>query len=198
MKLVKSVEDIYKLPIMEHEQGSIGFLEKIFIAQFIYAAKAKVIVETGSFKGQTTKFISEFLSINNMGGTVYSFDLPEVIVNILASTEFFCSAVNIRFTKGLLPQTMVSCLEELREMVDFAIIDSEHSYNQVFAELSALHPFLKNGAYVFCHDYLPDNQIYAGVVRAVDDFARQYNYNMLPLCGNQIWGAAVLRKPVQS
>lgn len=198
MSIEKTVEEIYQLPSMEHEQGSIGFLEKMFLAQFIYASQASLIIETGSFKGQTTKFISQFLTLNRLDGIIYSFDLPEVINEIVSSDPFFATAKNTQFIKGFLPQTMEECLLKLGVLADFAIIDSEHTYRQVNAELTALHPFLKNGAYVFCHDYLPDNPIYCGVVRAVDEFAQQHNYNILPLSGHQIWGAAVLRKPISA
>lgn len=190
----KMQHEVFNLPPMEHEAGSIHYIEKIFIAQFIFMTRPPLIIETGTFKGQTTKFISQFLAQNGIKGKIASFDLPEVIDTLLNNDGYFRNAPNVDLVKGSLPQTLSNYLSELNDKISFAIIDSEHSYRQVYSELQTIDPYMADNGYIFCHDYLPENALYAGVVKAVDTFAKDHNYNMLPVVGHGVWGAAVLTK----
>jgi len=193
---MKNQEDIYKIPVMEFEQGSIGYLEKIFAAQLILMSKPNIIIETGTFNGQTTKFLSKFLNINKMAGHIYSFDLPDVIENLMSRDSFFDTAENVHFIKGSLPDTLEEFLSKKNINIDFAVIDSEHTYKQVKLELNVIEKYLRDGAYVFCHDYLENDDKYNGVVKAVKEFSDSKNYEMIALSGSKIWGTAILRKPL--
>ncbi len=91
----------------------------------------------------------------------------------------------------------------MRTPVDFAIIDAQHTYNAVANELNIIHPWLKAGGYIFCHDYRENDPNYEGVVYAVDKFAKKYHYDILPLNNSNlndeevVWGSALLRKPLK-
>ncbi len=191
----KTDKELYSIPTMVFESGSIGYMERLFLAQLIIIANAQHIIETGSFKGQTTIFLSQLLKQNNMEGKIYSFDLPDVVESIRKNEPYFQTADNVSFIGGSLPQTLHEHLDRNRHNpLDFAIVDSEHTYRQVKVELNTIHPFLKPGAYVFCHDYRESDEKYQGVVSAVDEFAAERRYSILPLAGKMVWGAAVLRK----
>ncbi len=187
----------YVLPEMSHDPGSMVYIEKLTVAHLIFVSEAREIVETGSFKGQTTKFISEFLFANDLDGTIASFDIPEMIDKLLEEDPYFLTATNVRLIKGHLPGTLKDYLKNLGRPVDFAIVDSEHSYVQVSAELKVLAPYLGDDAYVVCHDYRPSDETYSGVVRAVDEFQEKEGYELLSLCGKKVWGLAILRKRIR-
>ncbi|MBI5561765.1 MAG: class I SAM-dependent methyltransferase [Deltaproteobacteria bacterium] len=195
MEVIKTQDELFTIPPMAHEPGSIGYMEKILIAQLIVMSRPKVLIETGTFKGQTAKFVSQFLTRNRYDGKLYAFDLPQMIEGALKREPFFSTAANVQFIKGSLPGTLLDHVGGNGLTVDFAIIDSEHTYKQVTAELETLHPFLRPGAYVFCHDYRETDPEYAGVVKGIDEFTAKMGYDKLPIWGADVWGAAVLRKP---
>ena len=85
-------------------------------------------------------------------------------------------------------------------MVGLAIVDGDHSYKGVLADLETLAPYMEPGGYIFAHDYRKRDPEYVGLAAAVDRFAAMHGFAMLPLnpgelAGCEVWGAALLRKP---
>lgn len=198
-----SVEQIVAYPPLLHEVASIGYVEKMVIGLLILINQPKVVIETGVFKGQTTRFVSEFLILNRIDGCVYGFDFAEVIDSVVAGDEFFRTATNVEFVRGELPTSLARWLQGQGERIGLAVIDAAHDYTSVTGELTLLHPHLADGAYVFCHDYREKDPGYEGTMWAVNSFASKYRYEMLPLnasthLGHEVvWGAAILRKPLR-
>lgn len=185
---------IYTIPDSEDAPGTISYVEKMFIAQFVYMTRPSLVIETGCYKGHTTKYVSLLMSSNNIQGKIVSFDLPEVIETLLKTDSFYLNAKNIELIKGPLPESLDKYLSKTGTKVDFAIIDSEHSYNQVISELETVEPYMNKNSYILCHDYLPEDSKYLGVVEAVKEFSNTHNYSLLPLRGHGIWGSAILTK----
>lgn len=202
----KTSNEVIRFPEMLHQGGSIGYIEKMIIGQMLMISQPNLIVETGSLYGQTTRFLAEFIELNELPRCrIASFDLPEVVSSIRESDPFFESHSEIEFVAGKLPESLQNFLASISGFVDFAIIDAEHSYRAVKEELLLVHSRLKPGGYIFCHDYreLDPNPDYQGVVRAANEFGNNYGYDLLPLNSSQwqeaevVWGAALLRKPFQ-
>lgn len=203
----KISEEVIHFPKMLHQAGSIGYIEKMIIGQIMMITQPNLIVETGTLYGQTTRFLAEFIEINDLPKCrIASFDLPEVISRLRESDPFFKDRPEIEFIAGKLPESLQNFLENISGFVDFAIVDAEHSYREVRKELALLHYRLKPGGYVFCHDYreLDPNPDYQGVVIAVNEFVKTHSYDVLPLNSSRwkeaevVWGAALLRKPFHS
>lgn len=202
---IKTVADIVKFPEMLHQPGSIAYMEKMIIGQLVMIVQPQLIIETGVFKGQTTRFLADLIALNQLPTCrIISFDLPPVIEELRQSDPYFASHEEIELLSGHLPETLAKFLDVCEQPVDLAIIDAEHSYKAVTQELQLIHSKLKAGGYIFCHDYREHDPDYAGVKWAVDKFVASHRYQVLPLNPSQwkgqeiIWGAAILRKPMRS
>ncbi len=197
------VSDVMKCPGMNHQPGSIGFIEKMIIGQLILISQPKLIIETGTFHGQTTRFLAEFISMNKLGKCrIATFDLPDVINELTKTDSFYIDNPEIELISGLLPESLKEYLNKMQMPIDFAIVDAQHAYNAVLKELNVIHTCLKAGGYIFCHDYRENDPKYEGVVFAVNKFAKKFGYNILPLNNSNlnneevVWGTALLRKPM--
>jgi len=195
---IKLTSEIIKYPEMSHEAGSIGFLEKIFIGNFIYMIRPTLIIETGLFKGYTHKFISDFVILNKIQGCrIVSFDLSEVVQSFKEKNPDYIENGVSEFVGGNLPESLQQFLKHTSELIDFAVVDSDHSYEGVLNDLNAIGPRLKEGGYIFCHDYRPFDEKYMGTTLAVDEYCLSNGYDYLPLFTETetVWGAALMRKP---
>lgn len=173
--------EIVQFPELNLQTFSMTPLERMQLALLIVAIKPEIIIETGVWRGLTTRFLSETLALNHISGQIIGFDLPEVIEELLASDDYYLSAGNIQFEKGLLPESLQGWLKSNQKRVDLAIIDADHNYFSAITELCAVEPYLDKDGYIFCHDYGLDNFKHEGVVCAIDDFCRNYGFTILPL-----------------
>lgn len=80
------------------------------------------------------------------------------------------------------------------EYFDFVYIDSCHLYKAVKADLKSYMPKLKKGGFMAGHDYF--NYDNFGVIEAVDEFCKKYNYEMVVL-NNDGFDWALLKKGVK-
>jgi predicted O-methyltransferase YrrM len=201
--VVRKATEVISFPDLEHHTGSIGFVEKMILGELLTIVQPKLVVETGTFRGCTTKFVCEFLKKNRLPACrIVAFDLPQVIQEIHKCDPYFASQDNIELVGGLLPASLKRYLETSAQMVDFAIVDSDHSYNAVLGDLETLAPHLQPGSYIFAHDYRRRDPEYMGLTAAVDHFAAMHGFAMLPLNpsdlkGCEVWGSALLRKPAE-
>lgn len=163
---VRSATEIVVFPELRHHRGSIGYLEKMVIGQLALISQARLILETGAFRGQTTRFLGEFVSLNRLAPCrVVSFDLPDVLGVMQREDPYFAEHPEIEFVAGALPETLAAFLAHCEQPIDLAIIDAEHSYRAVTEELELIHRWLRPGGYVFCHDYRESDPTYRRDVR---------------------------------
>jgi predicted O-methyltransferase YrrM len=198
----KSIADIIMFPDMIDEAGSIGCVEKMIIGQLIMISQPRLVIETGVFKGQTTRFVADFIVMNRLPACrIVSFDFPQVIQRV-QTDPYFANHQQIELIAGILPNALAKFLSDCVQPVDLAIIDAEHSYSAVMQELTCIHQKLRPGGYVFCHDYREHDPKYEGVRVAIEEFAQRRQYHFLPLQPSEhrgqeiIWGVAILRKPI--
>lgn len=199
---IKSVDEIISFPKMGHGPGSIGYIEKMIIGELLAILRPQLVIETGAYHGYTTRFLAEFLQVNGLPKCrIVSFDLPDVVDELLRNDEFLRDHELVTFVKGTLPESLAAFARDCRDELDFAIVDAAHEYGGVQSELQIIDAMLRPGGYVFCHDYRPDDAKYAGVLCAVNDFTRSAGYELLALNPSTwngeevVWGAAILRKP---
>lgn len=169
------------MPILSESQGSLTALEKSLFGHFIYLTRPKLVVELGVLDALTTKFILEFIRINDISARVIGFDLAGVVSNLRESNEYVQQKEKdgvLQLIPGELPMSLDAWLENTDETVDLALVDATHSYKSVIDELSLLWPKLSSDGYIICHDYSSKHE---GVRYAVDRFTRKNNAMMLPL-----------------
>lgn len=193
----------FKFPLMRGEKGSLGELEKSILGHLILLARPRVIVEVGVFRGTTTRFMLEFLELNNIPCKVVGFDTYEqVTLESLFQNDWFARAVDEgRFepVKGWLPGSLKEWLDRTNEPIDVVLDDATHQYGSVSAELRLLWPRLSQHGYFVADDY---SSSWPGVRYAVDRFARGPGVEKVSLeASKRAWEAghgstlAVLRKP---
>jgi hypothetical protein len=196
--------DVFQMPLLHQTRGSLSALEKCQLGILISAIRPKVIVETGVWRGATTRFLSEFLQLNSLPGFVYGFDLPEIIDELIANDQFFASADNVRFVKGTLPHSLAAWLTSEHRNIDLALIDANHSFYSVYSELSLIAPRLAADGYIFCHDYGKPGTTFDRVMCAVNEFSRLNGFSVIPFYGQDDsrpdlkCEAAILHRPVKA
>lgn len=198
-----TLEEIIKFPPMQHEVGSIGFIEKMILGTLVLVTQPQVVVETGVFKGQTTQFLAEFTRLNGLSTQIVGFDLPDVVQQLLESSSL-PRQDNVTLVPGRLPYSLKDWLSGNRKPIAVAVIDAGHTFDAVMSELLLIEPHICSGGYIFCHDYRPGDSGYEGVWVAVDSFSEKYGYERVALNpslyhGEEVvWGSALLRKPLVS
>lgn len=68
--------------------------------------------------------------------------------------------------------------------LDFVFIDASHDYENVKQDINLWYPKVKSKGMIAGHDY---TQSWSGVIKAVDEFVDQKNYN-LTIKGPTCWG----------
>ena len=193
----------FKFPLIRSEKGSLGEIEKSILGHLILLARPRVIVELGVFRGTTTRFMLEFLELNNIRCKVVGFDAYEqVSLESLSQNDWFArAAAEGRFepVKGWLPDSLREWLARTDERIDLVLDDATHQFGSVSAQLRLLWPRLSHHGYFVADDY---SSSWPGVRYAVDRFARRSGVEKVSLeASKDAWEAghgstlAVLRKP---
>jgi hypothetical protein len=196
------LSSVVKLPPLEQQYGSLSPLEKMQIGLLLMACQPKVIVETGVWRGRTTRFMAEFLSLNGIHGIVNAFDLPEILDELKSGDPWFTSAKNVTLRPGSLPHSLNNWLASNDQPIDFALVDATHDFNAVYAELNLIAARLNPRGYIVCHDYGGPGSKYEGVMCAVNEVAWKYRMVVLPLWSSEnaetahFCQAAILHKEV--
>jgi hypothetical protein len=175
------ISNTIKWPAIQAGEGSLTALEKSILGNFILLSDAQVILEFGSFKGVTTKFLVEFCQINQMHAKIFAFDIPEVTNKLskIPELEKAISSGMLTFVGGYLPHSLIQWKSNNSSVkVDLVLDDALHSYKSVWEELNLVWPILNDGGYVLCHDY---SHKYEGVRLAVNRFAKRMGANIHPL-----------------
>jgi hypothetical protein len=177
----KLISNKIKWPELQAGDGSLTELEKSILGNFILLSDAKVILEFGSYKGVTTKFLVEFCLVNEINARIFAFDIPEVVKSLskIPELENAISSGLLTMVGGFLPNSFIDWKKENKDQkVDLLLDDALHSYKSVWEELNLVWPILNDGGYVLCHDY---SHKYEGVRLAVNRFAKLKGVHLLPL-----------------
>jgi predicted O-methyltransferase YrrM len=124
--------------------GSIWEIEGIFLYGIARAVRATVIIETGTYRGCSTRHLRLAVSRNGVG-RIYSVDINPVPCEAFESDEWVTpvqsdSVVWLEANPGLVRQCSLF------------FHDSDHSPEHVQREIRAIWDNLPQGAIVVCHD----------------------------------------------
>lgn len=175
-----AAETVIKYPILATATGSLSYIEKILLGNFLLLKRPRTIVELGVFQAHTTEFICQFLTENQIEARVYGFDLPKVVTQLRTESRIqnLESSGQLQLIPGMLPESLTQWLAEAKAPVDFALVDATHEYWSVWQELSLLWDRLSPQGCMLCHDY---SAKHSGVRLAVDHFAARHGAMLLPL-----------------
>ena len=140
-----------------------------------------VFVEVGSWKGRSAAFLGveifnsgkpiKLYCVDTWKGSIEHQDMA-CITNDSLYTEF---SNNIKILESVLTPIRLPSIEAAQQFednsIDFVFIDASHEYEDVKADIAAWYPKVKPGGLFAGHDY----PTWVGVVKAVDEFANEYN-----------------------
>jgi predicted O-methyltransferase YrrM len=155
----------------------------------LWARKAKVAVEVGTWTGRSAVQIASVLAD---GGTLYCVDNfcgdPEERIRDNHFGQFDPEEVVSEWRKRIEPYgervvliraKSINAAASFKAAIDFLFIDGCHHYEAVMADLRAWVPLVRDGGTVCGHDYWPENK---SVMHAVDEFFRGRNVTIGPGC----------------
>lgn len=162
---------------------------EIEAGQFLYgivrAVKPINAIETGTFEGFSAVNIAQALK-DNKQGILWTIDSQNYGAKKIFDTYKVKEQINQII--GISPAALETLVSQ--NDIDFAFLDSEHTYNAVFSELEVLHKHFKVGSYITGHDYIR----YDVIKQAVDDFVRKYPGTYEKMIIATFAGIFVLRK----
>ena len=168
----------------------------LFFGKIINQVKPKIIVEVGTWKGQSAINMAKKCKALKLETTIYCID------TWLGATEFWCGAKRTRdrdlMQKHGYPQVYYQFLSNVvhcnvkqyirplpmpssigwryckhhRIAPDLIYIDGSHEKGDVIADMNTYWPLLKRGGVMFGDDY---HRSWPGVIHDVDRFSRKNN-----------------------
>jgi len=150
------------------------------------------ILETGTARGFSSLCMAKALEDNNKEGTIITFDvLPH-------DTKMFWNCIDdhdgpksrrellypwnelveryIIFHQG---DTRIEMKKIKTDRIHFAFLDGFHTFQDVYSEFDQIKNNQRSGDIIVFDDYTPHQ--YPGLVKAVDDICKNYNYKITKL-----------------
>jgi hypothetical protein len=166
-------EDIYKgfIPLPESITGWGG--TKSIFAGLIQQVRPKIIIEVGTWKGQSAITMAEACKTLKLDSVIICLDTwlgsPELHFKCAQELrrvngyptiyyQFLSNVVHRGFQQTILPLAATSLtgarvLRDLGVKAELIYIDADHQYEAVSADLEAFWPLLAKGGILFGHDY---------------------------------------------
>jgi predicted O-methyltransferase YrrM len=123
-----------------------------FLSSLINMTKAKVFIEVGTFKGQTSCYLIDNLKNK---GKFYSIDIEdhrdESVKQYFEENKENCSFIlgdSLEKLKGFAPNS-----------ADIIFLDSYHGLDQVRSEFKLSESIVKNNGYICIHDYFSSDGV---------------------------------------
>lgn len=169
---------------MEHFYQFIGenwFTYPELYKQAVSDFDSGVFVEVGSWKGRSAAFLG--VEILNSGKPIklYCVDtwkgsVEHQSMDCVKDDSLYEEFINnTKQLESVIVPIRMSSLEAAAQFednsIDFVFIDASHEYEDVKADIAAWYPKVKPGGLFAGHDY----PTWSGVVKAVDEFANEYN-----------------------
>jgi len=146
-------------------------------------------VEVGSWLGASARDIAQMLPEESLlfcvdtwlgseehqsGQVCYSFPIDSLF------DRFLSNVIHSGLQKKIIPVKLTSIeaakrFQSLGIKFDFIYIDAAHDYDSIKRDIEAWYPLLEEGG-VFCGDDFH----YPPIIRAVGEFAKKYNLEMVP------------------
>ena len=150
-------------------------LDAFSIAEIIYETKLSVIIECGSFAGGAALFWASVMDAAEIPGIVIAVDLrPEPV----HKHRLWRERVNWVEGNSLSPDVLRRCSSLLENDV-MVILDSDHAFEHVRAEMEAYGNFVTSGHYMIVEDgivngnpILPEHG--PGPLEAIEDYLKTH------------------------
>lgn len=160
---------------------------KIFMYDTVLALKAKVVLETGTSLGNSTRIWAA--ALQQTGGSIWTMEV-DAPATIFEETNIY-------------PLHGDSLLLPWERSIDILFLDSDHRYAHVVKELTRFAPFVRPGGKIMLHDYLHEGtQPGSGrdIRRATEEWAHAHGIYIetFPLgaaIGSTPWGLGVITLP---
>jgi len=153
--------------------------------------KGAIAVEVGSYLGASTCFISA--GLRKVEGKLLCIDtwhnetMPEgnqdTMALFIENTKFFSNAISV-----LRKRTEALSVGELPDVIDFAFIDADHSYEAVKNDITLIAPRIRDTGVLAFHD----TKHFSGVSRAVGELLGKGTFYLEGVEDNLTW----LRKTI--
>lgn len=143
---------------------------------------AKVILETGTNKGDSARIWSMALSWT--GGQLWTvdIDLPMFDLHLPNAYAIRCDSLALQWDKP----------------IDILHLDSNHVYPHPKLELMKFAPFVRKGGRIFIHDYLDKGSQPGGgadIRRATEEWAKETGHEIAvypPIMGPKTYGFGII------
>jgi len=150
------------------------------ILTLLKARKPKVVVELGTWRGASA--IAMARTVRPWGGHIYCVDTWMGDVNggiapgypaMLSECAYNLIAAGVSGTVRLIPALTLEAARWWTEPIDVLLVDADHTYASVMADLEAWAPHVKPDGVMCGDDY--DNPMYPGVKQAWDEFETRHS-----------------------
>lgn len=191
------MEHFYNLPHMGEDWFTYPRLYKAMVESFPSGSK---FVEIGVWKGKSAAFLAvEIINsgkqitvdgIDTFGGSAGEHDnIKEIIDGTLYDV---CSnnLAPVSHIVNLIKSDSVSAASRYEDKsLDFVFIDGLHTYEGVYADITAYLPKVKNGGVIAGHDYgWPGDEPYWHLRKAVEDYFKPLVADVSFGCFADPWG----------
>jgi predicted O-methyltransferase YrrM len=152
-------------------------------------------IEIGSWKGRSAAFMAveiansnkniEFTCIDTWLGSPEHQDLEIIKKDILF--EEFCKNIEPveNFIKIKRKESTEAAKDYDDKSLNFVFIDANHEYEFIKQDIKAWFKKIKKGGVLAGHDY--SEQHWPGVKKAVDEFSKNNNLNLVVYKDQQVW-----------
>jgi predicted O-methyltransferase YrrM len=191
------------------------------VARFIYslvrAVRPQLVVETGSYIGYSSTAIAQALNDGDCGH-LHCFDLfgpmslnaegkPRYVSPVLGPKDSFLDIAQGHLARAGLAHratlhagdsssTMLEVLKGLKQKVDFAFIDGDHTIPGCLIDWYAVDEFTREGAIIVLHDTNPQNCKWMGPRYLLDKLSEKQRagYQWVNIPTHETIGLAVIQK----
>jgi cephalosporin hydroxylase len=145
--------------------------------EIVWDVKPDVILECGTFKGGSALLWAMFLEHVNPKGRVITIDLQPQAWEA-RSRKLAIERVDFLYGSSTAPEIVAQVRERVQGKRVLAILDSSHTRDHVFAELSAYADMIEAGSYIIVQDgavcgHPVEAEPCPGPYEAVEDFLAQ-------------------------
>jgi predicted O-methyltransferase YrrM len=138
--------------------------ERVALYGLVFGLQPRNILEVGTFRGGSTAIICGALDDTGFGQVACVDPMPQVDAELWGCLQHRC-----RMFTGPSPGILPTVAQEVGAPFDFALIDGNHTYDYLRADITGVLPLMADDAYLLFHD-----AHYGDVKRAIDEAVKSH------------------------
>lgn len=156
--------DLTSLEVIRQAPAWMTRGERLLLFALIFGLRPARYLEIGTFQGGSALIVAASMDASGSHGRIVCIDpKPEIKPEDWKRIEHRGTLLQARS-----PEILAHAVQVVGGMIDFALIDGDHTAAGVTRDAEGVLPFLAQGGYLLFHDaYFPQ------VGRALDDFAKR-------------------------